>query len=58
MFSSYVAGVLVLGIMTQVYYLRLDANLFLIIFGAGYVLRGEKVHVADGTIADWLIELG
>jgi alkylation response protein AidB-like acyl-CoA dehydrogenase len=23
--------------------------------GASYVLRGEKVHVADGTIADWLI---
>jgi acyl-CoA dehydrogenase len=23
--------------------------------GAGYVLRGEKVHVTDGTIADWLI---
>jgi alkylation response protein AidB-like acyl-CoA dehydrogenase len=23
--------------------------------GAGYVLRGEKVHVMDGTLADWLI---
>jgi NADH:ubiquinone reductase (H+-translocating) len=33
-------AVLALGIVTQVYYLRLDANLFLVMFGMGYALRG------------------
>jgi alkylation response protein AidB-like acyl-CoA dehydrogenase len=23
--------------------------------GDGYVLRGEKIHVMDGTVADWLV---
>ena len=33
-------AVVVLGLLTQVYYLRLDTNLFLVVLGAGYVLRG------------------
>jgi NADH dehydrogenase len=33
-------AIVVLGIATQVYYLRLDANLFWVVLGAGYILRG------------------
>ena len=44
-------AVLVLGIATQVYYLRLDANLFLMMFGAGYALRGPGPLSLDNLLA-------
>jgi NADH dehydrogenase len=48
-------AVLVLGIATQVYYLRLDANLFLMMFGAGYALRGPGPLSLDHRLAQGVV---
>ena len=43
-------AVVVLGVVAQIYYFRLDTNLFWIAFGAGYVLRGPGPLSLDNLL--------